>query len=184
MPPVIFQLPSSDLLTGIIALVAVLTAVGGLLGWLNRRRWKGVRSAREQEAYLREQLRGASYAGGPLIGTVTSVDVSEASGLGYRLKKAVVADVAGTTEITMRFDRVPIPEDRLDHDPFPWLFENPSQIGLVEAEHRWTKVKQAQGCTLVRIRIYSMEYDAVGSWCAGLPELIWDALEIDRNRSN
>lgn len=45
MLSVLFQLPSSDLLTGIIALVAVLTAVGGLLGWLNRRRWREVRSA-------------------------------------------------------------------------------------------------------------------------------------------
>ena len=182
MLSVIFQLPSSDLLTGIIALVAVLTAVGGLLGWLNRRRWKGVRSAQEQETYLRDRLRGASYAEGPLTGTITSINVSEASGLGYRLKKAVVADVAGTTEITMRFDRATIAEDRLDHDPFTQLFEDPSQLGLglVDAEHQWTKVKPAQGCTLIRIRIFSMEYDAVGSWCAGLPKLIWRAYEMEQ----
>jgi hypothetical protein len=181
MLSVIFQLPSSDILTGIIALVAVLTMIGGVVHWLYRRRWKGVRSAQEQEAYLREQLRGASYAEGPLMGTVTSVDVSEASGLKYRIKKAAVADIAGTTEITMRFDRVPIPEDRLNHDPFTRLFEDPSQVGLVNAEHRWTRANPAQGCTLVRIRVFSMEYDAVGSWCAGLPKLIWRAYEMEQD---
>lgn len=67
MPSVIFQLPSSDLLTGIIALVAVLGVVTGGIRWLHRRRWKGVHSAREQEAYLRDQLRGASYAEGQLL---------------------------------------------------------------------------------------------------------------------
>lgn len=181
MPTVIFQLPSSDLLTGIIALVAVLGAVTGAVRWLHHRRWNGVRSAREQETYLRDQLQEASYAEGPLIGTVTSVDVSEASGLGYRLKKAVVANVAGTTEITMRFDRATIPENRLDHDPFITVFEDPSQVGLADAEHRWTKANPAQGCTLVRIRICSMEYDAVGSWCAGLPKLLWRAYEMEQD---
>lgn len=180
MPSVIFQLSSSDLLTGIIALVAVLGAVTGGVRWLHRRHWKGVHSAREQEAYLREQLRGASYAGGRLMGTVTSVDVSEVSGLGYRLKKAVVADVAGTTEITMRFDRATIAEDRLNHDPFITVFEDPSQVGLADAEHRWTKANPAQGCTLVRIRIYSLEYNVVGSWCAGLPTLLWRAYEMEQ----
>ena len=180
MLSVLFQLPSSDLLTGIIALIAVLGAVAEVVRWLHRRRWKSVRSAREQEVYLRDQLQGASYAEGPLVGTVTSVDVNEASGLGYRLKKAVVANVTGTTEITMRFDRAAIAEDRLDHDPFTQIFEDPSQVGLVAAEHRWTRMNQAQDCTLVRIRIFSMEYDAVGSWCAGLPKLIWRAREMEQ----
>lgn len=43
----------------------------------------------------------------------------------------------------MRFNRL-IPENRLDHDPFPQLFENPSQKGLANAEHRWTKANPAQ----------------------------------------
>lgn len=57
MPSIVFQLPSSDLLTGIIALVAVLGMVTGVVRWLHRRRWKGVRSAREQEAYLRDSSK-------------------------------------------------------------------------------------------------------------------------------
>lgn len=112
------------------------------------------------------------------------MNVSEASGLGYRLKKAVIADVTGTTEITMRFDRATITEDRLNRDPFATLFENPLQVGLVDAEHRWTKMNQAQGCSLVRIRVLSMEYDAVGSWCAGLPKLIWRAYEMEQEMTD
>lgn len=181
MPSIVFQLPSSDLLTTISAAIVILSGVAAGVRWLYRRRWRGVRSAREQEAYLRDQLQGASYAEGPLMGTVTSVDVSEASGLGYRLKKAIVADVAGTTEITMRFDRAAIPEDRLNHDPFVQIFEDPSQVGLVAAEHRWTRANPAQGCTLARIRVFSMEYDAVGSWCAGLPKLLWRAYEMEQD---
>ena len=179
MPSIVFQLPSSDLLTTISAAIIILSGIAAGARWLHRRRWKGVRSAREQEAYLRDQLRGVSYAEGPITGTVTSVDVSEASGPKYRLKKAVVADVAGTTEITMRFNRL-IPETRLDHDPFPQLFEDPSQKGLADAEYRWTKANPAQDCTLVRIRICSMESDAVGSWCAALPTLIWKAHEMEQ----
>ncbi|WP_396614072.1 hypothetical protein ACH9L7_19990 (plasmid) [Haloferax sp. S1W] len=175
--PVILQSNVGTILTGIIAAVAVLGAIASVVVYIHRWRWKGVESAREKEEYLRQQLVDAIYAGGPMTGTVTSIKVREDSGILYRMKKAVFASVSGSTELTMRFDHAAISDDRLDQEPFATLFSDPSQVDLVDAEHMQTQPNPAQGHTLVQIRVFSMDYDDVGGWCAGLPKMIWDAIE-------
>lgn len=167
------------ILTGVIAAVAVLGMIAGAVRFVYRWRWKGVKSPREQEEYLRQQLLDATYGGGPMTGTVTSIKVRENSGIRYRIKKAVFATVSGSTEVTMRFDRAAISDDRLDREPFSALFLDPSQLGLVNAEHMQTQPNPSQGHTLIQLRVYSMEYDDVGSWCAALPQKIWDAIEME-----
>jgi hypothetical protein len=141
-----------------------------------------VKSAEEHEKYLRQQLLEATYGSdGPMTGTVTNIKVREDSGIWYRIKKAVFASVSGSTELTMRFDHAAISDDRLDQEPFSTLFSDPSQVDLVDAEHMKTQPNPAQGHTLVQIRVSSMEYDDVGSWCAGLPKMIWDAIEREQS---
>ena len=174
---VFLQSSISVLLTGIIAAVAVLSMIAGAAVYVYRWRWKNVKSAQEHEQYLRQQLLDATYGDGPMTGTVTSIKVREDSGIWYRIKKAVFASVSGSTELTMRFDYVAISDDRLDQEPFATLFSDPSQVDLVDAEHMQTQPNPAQGHTLVQIRVFSMDYDDVGSWCAGLPKMIWDAIE-------
>lgn len=181
---VVSDMSLTELLGAAGVIVTILVAIAGVIRWVHRYRWKGVPSAREQEEYLRERLKSESYAEGRLSGTVTDVDVTEKSGFWYRLKKAVVADVTGSTEVTMRFDRARISENRLDHDPFTRVFGDPSEIGLVDAEHQWTKTNEEQAYSLVRIRISSMEYQEVGSWCAGLPKMIRNALEMDQSMNS
>jgi hypothetical protein len=177
--PALLQSSIGTLLTGIIAAVAVLGMIASAAVYVHRWRWKDVNSAEENETYLLEQLEGASYAGGPLTGTVTSIKVRENSGVWYRIKKSVFASLSGTTEVTMRFDRAAIADDRLDQEPFSTLFSDPSQLGLVDAEHLRTQPNTNQGYTLIQIRVFSMGYDEVGSWCAALPQKIWDAIEME-----
>lgn len=176
----ILQTSATVLLTAVIAVVAVLGAIASAAVYIHRWRWSGVDSAKERGAYLREQFEGASYGGGPLTGTVTSIKAQEGSGVWYRIKKAVFANVSGTTEVTMRFDGILIPEDRLDQEPFSTLFSNPSRVDLVDAEHVSTQPNENQGYTLVQIRVSSIEYDDVGSWCAALPKSVQKASEMEQ----
>lgn len=162
------------------AAAAVLALTTGFLRWANRKRWKGVRSADEQENHLRDRLEGSKYAGGPLSATVTSVIVEEDKGMLYKIKKYTLARISGSTEITMRFDRAAISEARLDNEPFSTVFSDPSEIGLEDAEHIQTSKNESQGYTLVQIHVYSIDYDEVGSWCSALPRLLWDAHEREQ----
>lgn len=178
--PIILQIGWGVIFAGIAAGVAVLGGIAGSLSWLNRRRWRDVNSAREQEEYLRDHFQGTIYGDGPLTGTVTNIKVEENSGILYRVKKPVFAEISGTTKVTMRFNGMVIDEDRLNQDPFPYLFENPDQVDLVDAEHLRTQPNMSQGLTLVQIRVHSMGYDEVGSWCAALPQFVWGAYQREQ----
>lgn len=64
---------------------------------------------------------------------------------------------------------------------FTTLFANPSEVGLVDAEHLRTESKPAQGSTLVQIQIHSIDYDDVGSWCNALPKSVWRAYKMEQD---
>jgi hypothetical protein len=177
------QLLGQGLLASIAAVLTSVGVVGGMIRWINRKRWGGIYSSREQQWYLREELRGASYAEGPLIGTVSDIKVSENSGARYWIKKNALARVSGTTEVTIRLDKASIDPNRLDREPFKTVLSEPEQLGLTDAEHVYTKPTPSQSATLIRIRIHSIDYDAVGSWCSALPTLIWRAYTQEQQMS-
>ncbi len=178
--PALQQLSLQLILTAVIATIAVLGAIAGAIRYINKRRWNNVNSATEQEKYLRDHFEEASYGDGPLVGTVTNVKVKENSAIRYRIKKAAFAKISGRTEVTIRLDGAAIAEDRLDREPFSTLFSDTDRTDLVEAEHLRTQMNKAQGFTLVQIRISSIGYDEVGSWCAALPKAVWRAYRMEQ----
>lgn len=177
---VTLQIGLGTILAGVVAVVTVLSALVGIIRWIHKRRWSGVRTPEEQQAYLEDQFLNSVYGGGALSGTVTNIDVNEDSGIWYRINKTAFAEVSGNTDVTMRFNRTAINEDRLDREPFTTLFSNPSRVGLVDGEHLRTQVNAAQGYSLVQIRVSSLDYDDVGSWCAALPQAIWGVIEREQ----
>lgn len=179
----IYGISAEILLTGVIAFFTVLGSIAGGIAWLQTWRWRDVRSILEEEEYMQERFEGSRYVEGRISATVTNINAEEKSGIRYRIWKSIFATISGSTKVTMRLDGIVILDDRLQQEPFITLFSNPSDAGLVDAEHLSTEPHSGRGYTTISIEIHSLEYESVGKWVKALPYILWSAYEKDQELS-